>query len=229
MARLQARGVRVAAVSRDAARLAGLPADLRIEADVTTPEGAARAQSETAAGLGLPSLLAHLVGSTLIAPLHRTRADAWRELMRVNLDSGFHVLGGWIEALRGSPDQARGASAVCVSSVVARIGVANHEAIAAAKGGLEALVRSAAATYAPLGLRVNSVAPGMTETPMTASMLRMPAMREAAGLQYPLGGVQAADDVAAVIDWLLSPASGRVTGQVIPVDGGFTQIRPLVK
>lgn len=52
-----------------------------------------------------------------------------------------------------------------VSSVVARIGVANHEAIAAAKGGVEALVRGAAATYAAQGLRVNAVAPGMTETP----------------------------------------------------------------
>lgn len=229
VARLQARGVRVAAVSRDAARLADLPAEIRIEADVTTPDGAARAQAETVSALGLPTLMAHLVGSTLIAPLHRTRAEAWRDLMRVNLDSGFHVLGGWIEGLRGTPEAARGASAVCVSSVVARIGVANHEAIAAAKGGLEALVRSAAATYAPLGLRVNSVAPGMTETPMTAGMLRLPAMRDAAGQQYPLGGVQSADDVAAVIDWLLSPASARVTGQVIPVDGGFTQIRPLVK
>lgn len=69
----------------------------------------------------------------------------------------------------------------------------------------------------------------MTETPMTQGMLKLPAMREGAGKQYPLGGVQTADDVAAVMDWLLSPESARITGQVLAVDGGFTAIRPLVK
>jgi NAD(P)-dependent dehydrogenase (short-subunit alcohol dehydrogenase family) len=107
--------------------------------------------------------------------------------------------------------------------------VANHEAIAAAKGGVEALVRSAAATYAAQGLRINAVAPGMTETPMTASMLKLPAMRDGAARQYPLGGLQSAEQVADVMAWLLSAASSRVTGQVIAVDGGFTTIRPLVK
>jgi NAD(P)-dependent dehydrogenase (short-subunit alcohol dehydrogenase family) len=94
-------------------------------------------------------------------------------------------------ALQGAPG-----AAVFASSVVARIGVANHEAIAAAKGGVEALVRSAAATYASQGMCVNAVAPGMTETPMAAGMLKMPAMREGAARQYPLGGVQTAEQVA---------------------------------
>jgi NAD(P)-dependent dehydrogenase (short-subunit alcohol dehydrogenase family) len=146
--------------------------------------------------------------------------------MRINLDSAFYVLSAWVQSLREA--QLPG-SAVLVSSVVARIGVANHEAIAAAKGGVEALARSAAASYASAGLRINAVAPGMTDTPMTAGMLKMPAMREGAGKQYPLGGVQTAADVAGVIAWLLSDSASRITGQVIPVDGGFTQIRPLVK
>jgi NAD(P)-dependent dehydrogenase (short-subunit alcohol dehydrogenase family) len=229
VARLKARGLRVAAVGRDAAALEPLGADLAIGADTTTPEGAAEALRRTLEVLGPPRALAHCVGSTLIAPIHRTKAEQWREVSRVNLDSAYWMLGAWIDAMRASPEAARGASAVFVSSVVARIGVANHEAIAAAKGGVEALVRSAAATYAPLGLRVNAVAPGMTDTPMTAGMLKLPAMREAAGAQYPLGGVQSAGDVAAVMDWLLGEGSGRVTGQVVPVDGGFTVVRPLVK
>jgi NAD(P)-dependent dehydrogenase (short-subunit alcohol dehydrogenase family) len=222
---LHAQGCRVAAVSRDANRLADVEAAVRIAADTTTPEGAALALAACQEALGAaPTLLAHCVGSTLIAPLHRTRADAYREVMRVNLDSAVFMLQAWIGALQGGPG-----AAVFASSVVARIGVANHEAIAAAKGGVEALVRSAAATYASQGLRVNAVAPGMTETPMTVGMLKMPAMREGAAKQYPLGGVQTADQVADVMAWLLGDDSTRLTGQVIAVDGGFTTVRPLVK
>jgi NAD(P)-dependent dehydrogenase (short-subunit alcohol dehydrogenase family) len=222
---LHSEGRRVAAVGRDVDRLADVEAAVRIAADTTTPEGAALAITVCQETLGAaPTMLAHCVGSTLIAPLHRTRADAYREVMRVNLDSAVFMLQAWIAALQGGPG-----AAVFASSVVARIGVANHEAIAAAKGGVEALVRSAAATYAAQGMRINAVAPGMTETPMTAGMLKVPAMREGAGRQYPLGGVQTADQVAEVMAWLLGEGAARLTGQVIAVDGGFTTVRPLVK
>jgi NAD(P)-dependent dehydrogenase (short-subunit alcohol dehydrogenase family) len=226
-AQLRASGHRIAAVGRDAQQLQDVPADARIVADTTAPEGAVHAVAQCLELLGAPpALLAHCVGSTLIAPLHRTNAEQYRDIMRVNLDSAFYTLHAWVEALRTA--KLPGA-AVLVSSVVARIGVANHEAIAAAKGGLETLARSAAATYAPLGLRINAVAPGMTETPLTARMLSMDAMREGAGKQYPLGGIQSASDVASSMAWLLSDAAQRITGQVIAVDGGFTAVRPLVK
>lgn len=225
VARLRARGLRVAAVGRDAAPLADVDAEARIEADVTTPEGAARAFEACRSELGdAPAWLAHAVGNTLITPLHRTKAEDARDVLRVNLESSLWMLQAWLEATGKEPG-----AAVFASSVVARIGVANHEAIAAAKGGVEALVRSAAATYASRGIRINAVAPGMTDTPLTAGMLSAPALRVGAEKQYPLGGVQTADEVAAVMDWLLSPESSRVTGQIIPVDGGFTSIRPLVK
>jgi NAD(P)-dependent dehydrogenase (short-subunit alcohol dehydrogenase family) len=227
VARLRAAGHRVAAVGRDAHAMAELAAEAHVAADTTTPEGAAAALAGCREALGgPPTLLAHCVGSTLIAPLHRSSAAQMREVLRVNLDSALFVLHAWVEAMRSA---GTAGSAVLVSSVVARIGVANHEAIAAAKGGIEALVRSAAATYAPQGLRVNAVAPGMTDTPMTAPMLRLDAMREGAGRQYPLGGVQTAVQVADTMAWLLSDAAARITGQVIAVDGGFTTVRPLVK
>lgn len=222
-------GCRVVAVGRSLDRLADVDATLRIAADTTTPEGAALALAACQEALGAaPDLLAHCVGSTLITPLHRTRADNYREVMRVNLDSAVYMLQAWIAA-RTSGGAGGPGAAVFASSVVARIGVANHEAIAAAKGGVEALVRSAAATYAAQGLRINAVAPGMTDTPMTAAMLRLPAMREGAARQYPLGGVQTADQVAEVMAWLLGSGAARLTGQVLAVDGGFTTVRPLVK
>lgn len=227
VARLRGSGHWVAAVGRDAASLSTLPADAHIAADTTTPEGAAAAIVGCQASLGgVPTLLAHCVGSTHLSPLHRSSAEQIREVLRINLDSALFMLQAWIAAMRqaGVPG-----AAVLASSVVARIGVANHEAIAAAKGGIEALARSAAATYAPLGLRFNVVAPGLTETPMTAAMLRADALREAAGKQYPLGGVQTADQVADTMAWLLSDNAARITGQVIAVDGGFTTVRPLVR
>jgi NAD(P)-dependent dehydrogenase (short-subunit alcohol dehydrogenase family) len=227
VARLRAGGHRVVAVGRDSSALLALEADAFVAADTTTPEGAALAVAACREQTGeVPALLAHCVGSTLIAPLHRTSAEQYREVMRINLDSAFYMLHAWVGALRSASVPG---AAVLASSVVSRIGVANHEAIAAAKGGIEALARSAAATYASQGLRINVVAPGMTDTPMTAGMLRVEAMREGAGKQYPLGGVQTAAQVADAMVWLLSDAASRITGQVIAVDGGFTTVRPLVK
>lgn len=227
VSRLQVKGLRVVAVGRDEAKLATLPADARVVADPTTPEGARAAMAGCVDQLGAePQYLAHCVGSTLIAPLHRSPVDQIRDVLRVNLDSALFTLQAWVDCLRSS---GKPGAAVLVSSVVARVGVANHEAIAAAKGGIEALVRSAAATYAPQGLRVNAVAPGMTDTPLTAPMLRTEALREGAGKQYPLGGVQSADQVADVMAWLLSDEAARITGQILAVDGGFTTVRPLVR
>lgn len=223
--RLKARGLKVAAVGRDMTRLKEVSADLHIEADTTTPQGAKSAIDICTTHWGMPpSFLAHAIGSTLVASLHRSREEQIRDVLRINLESSLWMLQAWINGLNGGP----GAS-VFASSVVAQIGVVNHEAIAAAKGGVEALVRSAAATYAAQGVRVNAVAPGLTETGMTAGMLKLPAMREAAGKQYPLGGIQTAQDVASVMDWLLSPEAARLTGQTLAVDGGFTTIRPLVR
>ena len=90
-------------------------------------------------------------------------------------------------------------------------------------------MRSAAATYAGQSLRISAVAPGMTDTPMTAGMLKMPAVREGAARQYPLGGLQTVDQVADVKVWLLGEGAARLTGQTIPVDGGCTTVRPLLK
>lgn len=223
-----AAGWDVVAVSRriDALADSGLTESHRIEADVSTPAGAVAVFAALAERGIAVDRLAHLAGSTLIAPMARTSADQYRAVMAANLDSAFYTLQGFVAALR-----ARGAAgaAVLVSSVVAQTGTPNHEAIAAAKGGIEALVRAAAASHAAAGIRVNAVAPGLTETPMTAGITRNPAMREGAARQYPLARLNRAEDVARVVGWLLGDEASRITGQVWAVDGGFTAIRPLVK
>ncbi len=219
---------KIAVVGRDAAKLRDAFGDahLQIEADVSTHAGAQAAVAQCIAALGAPTQLAHCVGSIVLAPAARTTEAQYRDVMRTNLDSAFFMLSATLAAAKSASVPA---SLCFVSTIAAQIGIANHEAIAAAKGGLEAMVRSAAATYAASGIRVNAVAPGLMETPAAAKFISTPALREASAKQYPLGTIGTADEIADVMLWLLSDAARRVTGQVWTVDGGFTAIRPLVR
>ena len=196
-----------------------------LRADVGDPSGAREAVAACVERHGVPDLLLHCAGSTLVQPLHRTAGSDWREVMRANVDTAFFALQAWTGALRGAR---RAGAAVLVSSVVSRIGVANHEAIAAAKGAVEALGRSAAATYAADGIRVNVVAPGIMDTPLTAKLLGSDAMRAAITRQYPLARIAPPAELAALMCFLAIDAP-HVTGQVIALDGGFSAVRPLVR
>ena len=115
---------------------------------------------------------------------------------------------------------------VLVSSVAARLGLTNHEAIAAAKAGVSGLVLAAAASYAARGIRVNAVAPGLVRTPLTARLTQNEATLKASVAMHPLGRIGEPADIASAIEWLLNPAQGWVTGQVLSVDGGMGAVRP---
>lgn len=112
-----------------------------------------------------------------------------------------------------------------VSSAAARIGFANHEAIAAAKAGVIGLTLSAAATYASRGLRFNAVAPGLVRTPMTERITANESAAEASIAMHALGRLGEPADVAGLIAWLLDPRNSWITGQVFGVDGGLASLR----
>jgi len=160
--------------------------------------------------------IANFVGSILLKPAHLTSLEEYREQIQLNLDTAFHTV-----KAAARPLMRNGGSIVLMTSAVTRTGVKNHEAIAAAKGGVVGLMRSAAATYAKRGVRVNCVAPGLVETGMSASILSSEAGRQQSEQMHPLGRVGTPEDIAPAVCWLLDPETSWVTGQVIGVDGGL--------
>lgn len=159
------------------------------------------------------------VGSVLLQPSQRISAAAWRAVMAANLDAAFATLRLAIELMPN------GGSVLLFSSGAARIGLPNHDAIAAAKAGIEGLVRSAAATYARRNLRINALAPGLTDTPLAAPLLASPAARKASEGYHALGRIGDPAQVARLAATLLDPANDGITGTIIAVDGGLGQCR----
>jgi len=164
--------------------------------------------------------VANFVGSILLKPAHLTSLDEYREQIELNLDTAFHTV-----KAAGRPLMRQGGSIVLMSSAVARTGLKNHEAIAAAKGGVTGLMRAAAATYANRGVRVNCVAPGLVESRMSEKILSSEAGRKQSEQMHALGRVGTPADVAPAVTWLLDPDTDWVTGQVVGVDGGLGTVR----
>lgn len=225
---LASEGWQLIVTSRDPDRLKNAFGDqhLQICADCATQEGVSRIFEIAQEHSLIPQSFAHCVGNIRLGALHRLSRAEFDESIEANLSSAFHSLAGFVGNLR---QRNLPGSAVLVSSVAAQIGTPNHEAVAAAKAGVEGLVRGTAATYAPYGIRVNVVAPGIMDSPATERLLATDALRSAAARQYPLPGIGSTAELAELMAWLLSPRSGRVTAQVWSVDGGFTGIRPIVK
>lgn len=171
-------------------------------------------------GNGKISGVAHLVGSLVIRPPHALALDAFNEVIHTNLSSAFLTLSvAGKSMLRNG-----GGRMVFTSSVAATLGLINHEAIAAAKGGIESMVRSAAATYSQRNIRVNAVAPGLTETRLAETILRSDAVREAAVGKIPLKRINQRQEIASSMEWLLCEAPDNFTGQVLHLDGGMSQL-----
>jgi 3-oxoacyl-[acyl-carrier protein] reductase len=159
-------------------------------------------------------------GSILLKPAHLTTEVELREVIDQNLVSAFATVRAAAGVMRKN-----GGSIVLMSSAAAEIGLPNHEAIAAAKAGVVGLMRSAAATYAAQRIRVNVVAPGLVETPMSERITANETSKKASIAMHPLGRLGQPEDIAQPICWLLSPESSWVTGQMIGVDGGLASLK----
>ena len=176
--------------------------------------------AETAQRYGRVDGIVNCVGSILLKAAHLTTDDEWRATISANLDSAFAAVRAGAKTMRKN-----GGSIVLMATAAARTGLPNHEAIAAAKGGVIGLGLSAAATYAPKQIRVNVVAPGLVDTPLAAGITGNALMLKASESMHPLGRIGRPEEVADVISWLVSERAGWVTGQVIGVDGGLSTVR----
>ena len=161
----------------------------------------------------------NLAGCITLKPAHLLSPSDWDETIASKLTTAFACVRA------AGIHMKTGGSVVLVSTVAASVGLPNHEAIAAAGAGVEGLARSAAATYAGRGLRVNVVAPALVDTPMASRITSSERALEHSRKMHPLGRIGVPDDVAPVIAWLASNDAAWVTGQVIGVDGGLSTVR----
>jgi 3-oxoacyl-[acyl-carrier protein] reductase len=208
---------------RNEARVAALGGELGLPhgtVDATDPDAVDACADTAAAALGGLTGIVNCAGSLLLKPAHLTSTGDWQATLAANLTSGFGCVRAAGRLLRET-----GGSVVLVSSAAARIGLANHEAIAAAKAGIIGLVRSAAATYARQKVRFNAVAPGLVRTPLTKGLVASELAEKASVGMHPLGRLGEPEDVARAIVFLLDPAQGWITGQVLGVDGGLADVK----
>ncbi len=218
---LAGKGDRVLLAGRDAARLSALAAELQaphVLADATDSPSIEAAIAEGARLFGSLDGVANCFGSLLLKPGHVTTDAELESVLAINLKSAFAAMRGAARSIPGA------GSVVFVSSAAARIGLVNHEAIAAAKAGVQGLALAAAATYAKRGLRFNCVAPGLTDTPLTARIIGSEVASKASLNMHALGRFGKAEEIASAIAFLLDPAQGWITGQVLGVDGGLSSV-----
>ncbi len=221
--RLTQRGETVFALARDQGRLEELSratGAASVVCDAREAESVRIAVDSALEKAGRIDGAACLVGSILIKPVQSTSTAEFVEALNQNLLPAFHL----VRAAAPAMGRGEGGSIVLMSSAAARIGLPHHEAIAAAKAGVEGLTRSAAASFAARNVRVNAVAAGLVRTPLSARLTASPQALEASAKLHALGRIGEADEVASLLDWLLSADATWATGQVLGMDGGLASL-----
>ena len=223
--RLSAQGWTIIASSRDRDTLEQLSSQLDniyiLPVDVTDDIAMKDAAGQIKSEFGRLDALVHAVGSILLRPLHATSVEQFQDTMSLNLTSAFLAMKYSVPIMMKSG----GGRIVLFSTVAARIGMPNHASISSAKAGIEGLARSAAADYAKRSIKVNVVAPGLVETPLSQHLLSNENSRSISENMHPMGRVGQPQEVGSLVSWLISDAPDWMTGTVIPVDGGLGNIR----
>jgi NAD(P)-dependent dehydrogenase (short-subunit alcohol dehydrogenase family) len=221
--RLVAAGQGVFLVGRNGERLQALGAELGVGygvAELSSSDSLLEAVAGVDPAAPISSFV-NCVGSILLKPAHLTSDAEFREVVETNLFSAFATV-----RCAGKLLREHGGSVVLISSAAAKLGIANHEAIAAAKAGIEGLAKSAAASYAGANVRFNVVSPGLVKTNLTKRIWDAPAVASASAELHALGRLGEPEHIASMIAWLIDPENHWITGQVIGVDGGLASVQP---
>lgn len=172
----------------------------------------------------LPEMLHGLVycpGTILLKPFQRIGLDEFRQDYEINLLGAVKVIQGCLTRLKKSPE---GASIVLFSTVAVKTGMPFHASVASAKGAVEGLTRSLAAEFAPR-IRVNAIAPSLTDTPLAENLLSSEDKRRASAERHPLKRIGFPREIAQLAVHLLSDSGSWISGQVMHVDGGMGSLR----
>lgn len=163
----------------------------------------------------------HCIGSILLKPLHLTSLADWQQTLDLNLTSAFIATKAVLKPMLSN----KKGSIVLFSSVAANTGMMNHSAISAAKAGIEGFIKSTAVTYANRGIRINGIAPGLVETPLSEFLWKSETARKASEGMHPVGRLGLPEDIAKGVIFLLDEQNSWLTGQLIPIDGGLGTAR----
>jgi 3-oxoacyl-[acyl-carrier protein] reductase len=212
--RFLAIGADVTVVSRTGDALASLPAVEHVALDVTSDDIDTSRLPDRIDGL------AYCPGSINLGPIRGLKASAMLEDFELNVVGAVKCLQAALPAMKA----AERSSMVMFSTVAVSQGLPMHSSVAAAKGAVEGLTRSLAAELAPK-IRVNCIAPSLTDTPLAERLLSSDQKRDAMAQRHPLKRIGQVEDIASIAEFLLSDHSGWITGQVIGVDGGMSAIR----
>lgn len=182
------------------------------------------AKDDVAVLTDLPEVIHGVVycpGSINLRPFNRLTAQDFLNDFQQNVLGAIAVIQYLLPRLK----KADGASVVLFSTVAVKIGMPFHASIAAAKGAIEGLAKSLAAELATSKIRVNVIAPSLTDTPLANALLNSDEKREAAAKRHPLNSIGSADEIGQLVAFLMREDSRWITGQIIGVDGGIGSLK----